>query len=94
MQINESFFLLLLIITGASGILEKQARSIVTYASIAAGILGFSGLIIIKKILKFCWKSEQNCNLLSILECRQKINQEISDNADSCDSDPLLGDVL
>ena len=93
MQLNESFFLLLLVITGASGILEKQVRSSVTYTSITAGILGFCGLIIVKKILKFCRKPERNCNLLRILNCRWKMHQEISDNAHSCDLDPLLGDV-
>jgi hypothetical protein len=93
MQINENFFLLLLVIIGASGILEKQARSIVTYASIAAGILGFCGPIIGTKVLKFCCKSERNCNFLSILECRRKIHQGISDNTHGYYLDPLFDEV-
>ena len=36
--------MLLLIIVGASGSLEEQAKSFITYASIRAGIVVFCGL--------------------------------------------------
>ena len=88
-QINENFFLLLLVIVGASGILEQQARHVVTYASIGVGILGFCGLIIGKKMFEVCCKAEQSCNILNVIERRQKMYQGVSDN---CGSDSLLGD--
>ena len=94
MRVNENFFLLLLIIVGASGILDQQARLVVTYASMGAGILGFCGLIIGKKIFKLCNKSDGNYNFLSYFECGQKMHQGISDNAQCSDSesDPLISD--
>ena len=45
-QLNENFFLLLLVLVDGTGILEEEARIIAKYMTIAVGFVGFCGAII------------------------------------------------
>ena len=100
-QINENFFLFLLVIVGASGFLQEQTRCFITYASIGAGILGFCGLIIGRKLFQICCnkrKGKRNYDIPNFNECRQKVHQGVSGDTQYRDSilnetEPLLSDI-
>ena len=72
--------MLLLIIVGASGSLEEQAKSFITYASIRAGIVVFCGLIIGKNIFQFCCSKRRNYDTPNFNNRRQSVYQGVSDS--------------
>ena len=96
-QLNESFFLLLLILISGTGILEEQTRRIIVYASVGVGLLVFCGMIVGKLLGSCCKKRKIERDFVPANE-RRKVRQEISDDAQYRDSilnetEPLLGDT-
>ena len=94
-QLNENFFILLLVLIGRTGILEEQARSIVTYTTIAMGFVGFCGAVIANKIFLICCGKTCDTKRCFIPNEQKRVKQEISDNARFQDSifdkiEPLL----
>ena len=96
-QLNESFFLLLLILISGTGILEEQTRRIIVYASVGVGLLVFCGMIVGRMFGSCCKKGKIERDFVPANE-RIKLRQEISDDAQYRDSildetEPLLGDT-
>ena len=96
-QLNESFFLLLLILISGTGILEEQTRRIIVYASVGVGLLVFCGMIVGRMFGSCCKKGKIERDFVPANE-RRKLRQEISDDAQYRDSilnetEPLLGDA-
>ena len=96
-QLNENFFLLLLVFVGGTGILEEEARIIATYTTIAVGFVGFCGAIIANKILQIlCCKTCINTKRYFIPNEQNRFQQEISDNCNAqfrdsiFETEPLL----
>ena len=95
-QLNENFFLFLLIILGGTGVLEEQTRRIVVYASVGVGLLVFCGIVIRRSFKCCCKKGKIERDFIP--NEQRKTRQEISHDAQFRDSildetDPLLGDA-
>ena len=96
-QLNENFFLFLLVVIGATGILEQQIRRIVTYASIGIGLLAFCGMIVGARLFQLCCEKRKIETNFTPNEPR-RMQQRISDSAQSRDAildeiEPLLSDT-
>ena len=96
-QLNENFFLFLLILIGTTGILEEQTRRIIVYVSIGIGLLFFCGMIVGRWFGSCCKKGKVERDFIPANKQR-KMRQEISDDARFRDSvldetEPLLGDA-
>ena len=97
-QLNENFFLILLIFVGASGVLEEQRRRIVIYTSVGVGFLVFCGMIVGLKLHQICCKKGKVERDFVPNEPRRKQRQEIPDDAQFRDSifdetEPLIHDT-
>ena len=58
-QLNESFFLIQLILIGATGVLkDEQTGHIVVYSSVGVGFLAFCGVIVWRELRGRCKKEE------------------------------------
>ena len=96
-QLSENFFLFLLILIGATGILEEQTRRIVVYALTGVGLLAFCGTTVGSRLFRICLKigkTERDC----ISNEPRRMQQQISDSVQSRDAildemEPLLGDT-
>ena len=96
-QLNESFFLFLLILISGTGILGEQTRRIIVYTSIGVGLLVFCGMIVGRLFGNCCKKGKIERDFVPANE-RRKLRQEVSDDAQYRDSildetEPLLGDA-
>ena len=94
-QINENFFLFLLVVIGATGILEQQVRRIVTYVSVGVGLLAFSGITIGSR---FCYGQRGESEREFVPNETKRMQQQISDSGLSRDDvldeiEPLLSDT-
>ena len=92
-QLNDSFFLFLLILISGTGILEEQTKRIVVYASVGVGLVVFCGMIIGKLFGSCCKKGKIERDFIPA----RKVQQEISVDTQYRDSifdetEPLLGD--
>ena len=92
-QLNENFFLFLLILIGTTGILEEQPRRIIVYASVGVGLLGFCGIIFMRLFVSCCKKGKFERDFIP--NERRKMRQEITQYRDSIldETEPLLGDA-
>ena len=86
-QLTESFFLLLLILVGGSGILEEGARLVVVYVSIAVGFLAFCGLILWNMFIQIHYKIMSFKAERELISLAQEV-QEVSN------SEPLLNKTI
>ena len=96
MQLNENFFLFLIIILGGTGVLEEETRRIVMYASVRVGLLIFCGIVIRRSFKCCCKKGKIERDFIP--NEQRKTRQEISHDAQFRDSildetDPLLSDA-
>ena len=97
-QFNESFFLLLLVFIGVTGILQDRARQITVYVSIGVGFFAFCGMII-RMSLQTCCKNGQIERNFVPKQPREMYQREILQNLHFRDSildeiEPLLDDVV
>ena len=98
-QLNESFFLFLLILIGATGNHEEQTRRIIVYASVGVGFLVFCGMIVGMSTLFGSWCKKREIESSIVPNEQRNVRQEISDDAQYLDSildddetEPLLSD--
>ena len=94
-QFNESFFLLLLVFIGVTGILQDRARRIVVYVSIGVGLFTFYGMI----FLQACCNNQWIKHFFVPKQPRRMFQQENPENAQFRDSildeiEPLLDDEI
>ena len=91
------FFLFLLVVIGATGILEQQTRRIVTYASIGVGLLAICGMTVGARFIQICCekgKIETNFTPNKPRRMQQQIsNSALSRDAIFDEIEPLLGDT-
>ena len=92
-QFNENFFLILLIVIGTTGILEQQARQIITYVSIGIGLLAFCGITIGSRLFKLCTKKGKLIEREFVPNEPRRMQQQISRDAILDEIEPLLGDT-
>ena len=97
-QFNEDLFLLLLILIGATGILDEEMRRIIVYASVGVGLLVFCGILVGRLFQGYYKKRKVERNFSQTKREKLIVKKDISDNARFRDSifdeaDPLLGDA-
>ena len=99
-QFNENLFLslLLLILIGATGVLDEEMRRIIVYASVGVGLLVFCEIIIGRLFQGYYKKRKVERNYIQNKREKLIMKKEISENAQFQDSifdeaDPLLGDA-
>ena len=63
-QLNESFFLFLLIRISTTGVLEEQTRRIIVYTSVGVGLLIFCGMIVGRLFRSCCKKGKIERDLI------------------------------
>ena len=90
-QFNESFFLFLLIVIGATGVLRnEQAGQIVVHSSVSVGFFGFCAVIVCRAFQSRCKK------VMDLVPNEPKRRQRVSQHAQFRDSifetEPLLGE--